>query len=332
MNREYEDSFGLNLTETDYRQYDAALGRFNVMDALSEMAPNYTPYRYGFNNPVFWQDRTGLFESWASARAYQLSNGLSDAFIDYDWENSYWYINDGGSMISQVGDQILKTYEMDGEWIMDYSSAGGGGSSNSNSSASNESGWKTKLSADFTNAYSSSGFRHAVNWFNRNVDFGIYDFLYNNSAVTGYGSGAYGPWIPDAFGVSLSAGAWGSSVGFSLVLDNYNNFDWFVSYSGGAGYTGAGFSAGATFDLYNNKSDVNVFRGISGPTYDFNAGHVLMGGYSTPLDPKSRQIIDRGVDKYSLGLGSGVRAGEGRTYSSGEIYQMITNYFNSFNR
>src|SRR5690606_31356022 len=231
-----------------------------------------------------------------------------------------WKIIDGDSTITQVGKKINTMYMMNGEMYLEQTDAGGGGSGN-------ESSWKAKLSADFTNSYSSSGFRHGVNWFNRNVDFGIYDFLYNNSAVTGYGSGAYGPWIPDAFGVSLSAGAWGSSVGFSLVLDNYNNFDWFVSYSGGAGYTGAGFSAGATFDLYNNKSDVNVFRGISGPTYDFNAGHVLMGGYSTPLDPKSRQIIDRGVDKYSLGLGSGVRAGEGRTYSSGEIYQMITNYF-----
>ena len=106
---------------------------------MSEMAPDHTPYRYGFNNPVFWQDRTGLFESWGAARAYQLSNGLFGSFIDYDWDNDYWFINDGGSMISQVGDQILKTYEMDGEWITDISSAGGGGSSNSNSLASNES-------------------------------------------------------------------------------------------------------------------------------------------------------------------------------------------------
>ena len=58
LNKEYEDNFGLNVTETDFRQYDAAIGRFSVMDALSEMAPNYTPYRYGFNNPIVWQDET----------------------------------------------------------------------------------------------------------------------------------------------------------------------------------------------------------------------------------------------------------------------------------
>src|SRR5690606_501101 len=129
--------------ETDYRQYDAALGRFNVMDALSEMAPDHTPYRYGFNNPVFWQDKTGLFESWTDAREYQLSNGLFGSSIGYDWDNDYWYIEDKGSTIQQVGNQILKTYQIDSEWFTDISSArggsGGGGSSNSNSLASNES-------------------------------------------------------------------------------------------------------------------------------------------------------------------------------------------------
>src|SRR5690554_73319 len=120
LNKEYEDSFGLNVTETDFRQYDAAIGRFNVMDALSELAPNYTPYRYGFNNPVFWSDPSGLFESWDAARRYQLSNGLYDSLIDYDWDNEYWFIVDGDSHITQVGNQILKTYEADGEMVAEF--------------------------------------------------------------------------------------------------------------------------------------------------------------------------------------------------------------------
>ncbi|WP_177205782.1 DUF6443 domain-containing protein [Paenimyroides ummariense] len=329
LNKEYEDSFALNVTETDFRHYDSALGRFNVMDVLSELAPNFTPYRYGFNNPVFWSDPSGLFESYDAAQNWIDRWGLSGASISYNQDKGLYEIENNGVSFYQRGVDIIKSmYSLDTGITIDIIKGGA-----SNGGGGKKSGMGAKLSADLTNSYSSSGLRHAVNWWSRNINLGIYDFLYNNSAVTGYGSGEYGPWIPDAFGVSFNASAWGSSVGFSMVLDNKDNFDWFVSYSGGAGYTGAGFSVGGTFDLYNNSDPTKtVLNGIPGSTYDFSTGYGFMGGYSTPFDPKSRQFINRGVDKYSFGIGTGARAGEGRTYSSGEMYQMIINYFNSFNR
>lgn len=70
LNREHQPELGLNTIATDYRHYDAALGRFNNMDALSELAYGQTPYRYGFNNPVYWTDPTGLFESRDDAHAF----------------------------------------------------------------------------------------------------------------------------------------------------------------------------------------------------------------------------------------------------------------------
>lgn len=60
--REYQDELGLNTTAMDYRQYDQALGRFNTMDRLSELAPHMTSYRFAFNNPVYWSDPSGLYE------------------------------------------------------------------------------------------------------------------------------------------------------------------------------------------------------------------------------------------------------------------------------
>ncbi|SFO38927.1 RHS repeat-associated core domain-containing protein [Paenimyroides ummariense] len=84
LNKEYEDSFALNVTETDFRHYDSALGRFNVLDPMAELAPDFTPYRYGFNNPVFWQDATGLFETEAQARAFALDNGIGNYKLEYD--------------------------------------------------------------------------------------------------------------------------------------------------------------------------------------------------------------------------------------------------------
>jgi RHS repeat-associated protein len=60
--REYDSSFGLNVTEMDFRQYDNTLGRFNIMDEMAELAYEVTPFRFGFNNPNFFSDPTGLWE------------------------------------------------------------------------------------------------------------------------------------------------------------------------------------------------------------------------------------------------------------------------------
>ncbi|MBL6447633.1 hypothetical protein JMN32_15045 [Fulvivirga sp. 29W222] len=48
--------------DTPFRQYDPATGRFNGVDALAHMTPTLTPYRFGFNNPVSFNDPTGLTE------------------------------------------------------------------------------------------------------------------------------------------------------------------------------------------------------------------------------------------------------------------------------
>ncbi|MDA6071084.1 RHS repeat-associated core domain-containing protein [Flavobacterium sp. AC] len=61
--KELQDELGLNVTAMDWRQYDPAIGRFNVIDPLTELAPMHNPYRFGFNNPVYWSDPSGLFEN-----------------------------------------------------------------------------------------------------------------------------------------------------------------------------------------------------------------------------------------------------------------------------
>ena len=60
--KELQDELELNWTSMDFRNYDPALGRFHVMDPLSDLAPMHNPYRFGFNNPVYWRDPTGLIE------------------------------------------------------------------------------------------------------------------------------------------------------------------------------------------------------------------------------------------------------------------------------
>jgi len=60
MSKEKEISFGLNIIETDWRGYDAALGRFHAIDKMAESMDAITPYHYSFNNPIIMNDPSGL--------------------------------------------------------------------------------------------------------------------------------------------------------------------------------------------------------------------------------------------------------------------------------
>jgi RHS repeat-associated protein len=60
--KEWQDELGLNVTAMDFRMYDNALGRFHNIDAMTEIMPSLSPYRFAFNNPVIWKDPTGLME------------------------------------------------------------------------------------------------------------------------------------------------------------------------------------------------------------------------------------------------------------------------------
>ena len=60
--KEFQNELGLNWTSMDFRNYDASIGRYMNPDLLSELAPMHNPYRFGFNNPVYWADPTGLYE------------------------------------------------------------------------------------------------------------------------------------------------------------------------------------------------------------------------------------------------------------------------------
>lgn len=60
--KELQDEFGLNFYDYGARNYDPAIGRWMNVDPLAELAPGWTPYRYGFNNPIRYTDPTGMYE------------------------------------------------------------------------------------------------------------------------------------------------------------------------------------------------------------------------------------------------------------------------------
>jgi RHS repeat-associated protein len=58
---------GKELQETGMYDYGARfympdIGRWGMIDALSEKAPSWTPYRYAFDNPIKYLDPNGLYE------------------------------------------------------------------------------------------------------------------------------------------------------------------------------------------------------------------------------------------------------------------------------
>ena len=57
---EKEQTFGLELYETPFRSYDAQLGRFWQVEPLADIYVGVSMYQFGYNNPVSFNDPTGL--------------------------------------------------------------------------------------------------------------------------------------------------------------------------------------------------------------------------------------------------------------------------------
>ncbi|MEL6987672.1 MAG: RHS repeat-associated core domain-containing protein, partial [Bacteroidota bacterium] len=66
--KELTEEIGLDWLDYGFRWYDPSIGRWSAVDPLAELAPNLTPYRYGFNNPIRFTDPFGLYEEGEAKR------------------------------------------------------------------------------------------------------------------------------------------------------------------------------------------------------------------------------------------------------------------------
>jgi RHS repeat-associated protein len=61
--KELQTDYGLQWYDYGARMYDPQLSRFTTSDPLEEVSYDWTPYRYGYNNPMKYTDPTGMLES-----------------------------------------------------------------------------------------------------------------------------------------------------------------------------------------------------------------------------------------------------------------------------
>ncbi|MDV7394867.1 hypothetical protein RZS08_26010, partial [Arthrospira platensis SPKY1] len=59
-----------------FQYYYPMIGRWTSIDLVADWAPDITPFRYGFNNPILYTDPDGLFESRDEAKQHKRSNDL----------------------------------------------------------------------------------------------------------------------------------------------------------------------------------------------------------------------------------------------------------------
>ncbi|MGB5927436.1 MAG: RHS repeat-associated core domain-containing protein, partial [Cyclobacteriaceae bacterium] len=71
------------LYSTQYREYDPALGRFHAIDPMAGSFATWTPYMYGYNDPVNANDPTGLYGQRVSvAQEMAYRNSMHDVWQD----------------------------------------------------------------------------------------------------------------------------------------------------------------------------------------------------------------------------------------------------------
>lgn len=98
---ELDETFGVNLYSTFFRQYDQQIGKFTGIDILAEAFSFINPYQFGYNNPVLYNDPLGALNTASTGSKYRSQKG-PDGNYHVGWVtemlwNSLGFFDWGGS-------------------------------------------------------------------------------------------------------------------------------------------------------------------------------------------------------------------------------------------
>jgi len=94
----------LSLHDYGARFYDPQIGRFTTQDPISEITRNFTPYHYCINNPITYNDPTGLLAEGFDKNIESSSNNNRPSTI------ASTHVDEDGNVIAVYNDGDLGVY------------------------------------------------------------------------------------------------------------------------------------------------------------------------------------------------------------------------------
>jgi len=110
--KEKDEETGLHYYGARY--YQSKLSVWMSVDPKAHMAPDWTPYRFGFANPLLYTDPDGKFESPEKAREFAKANGIDGQILEYD--NGTFALHDSQNGISyqqKSSGQVIQSVLLD---------------------------------------------------------------------------------------------------------------------------------------------------------------------------------------------------------------------------